>query len=287
MKILITGSDGQLGRSLRQHSVDYVEHVFTFIDIHELDLTDRKKTEPYLTSTMPDILVNCAAYTAVDKAEQDVAFAMTVNATVPGHLAEICSAREIKMIHISTDYVFDGRSFRPYSETDPCNPVSVYAKSKYEGEKEILKHNVRGVILRTSWLYSEFGQNFVKTILAKGKELGKLRIVYDQVGSPTYAGDLAKAILEIIPRISEAGSMEICHYANEGVISWYDFAAAILEIGNIDCLLQPVETKDYPTPAARPPYSVFNKTKIKELYGIEIPYWRDSLKVCIHNLISL
>jgi dTDP-4-dehydrorhamnose reductase len=211
---------------------------------------------------------------------------MAVNATAPGEIARICSETGIRLIHISTDYVFDGRSFIPYKETDPVNPVSVYAKSKLEGETRIQKQHVKGIIIRTSWLYSEYGQNFVKTILKKGKELGKLKVVYDQVGGPTYAGDLARVILDIMPEVVNAGSMEVYHYANEGVISWYDFANAIIDISGIDCILEPVETKAYPTPAARPSYSVFNKTKFKERFGIAIPYWRDSLKECIGNLMK-
>ncbi|MCX6243926.1 MAG: dTDP-4-dehydrorhamnose reductase [Bacteroidetes bacterium] len=287
MKILVTGGDGQLGRSLRKCAVNYPDHAFTFIDINDLDLTDPVKTVAYVTGLMPGILINCAAYTAVDKAEEDSALAMNVNAEVPGKLAWICSGQGIKLIHISTDYVFDGKSYMPYSEDDPCNPASAYAKSKYEGEREILRHNVSGIIIRTSWLYSEYGHNFVKTILAKGIELGNLRVVYDQIGGPTYAGDLAKTLIELIPRLSDSEKMEIFNYANEGAVSWYDFAKAIIDIGGIDCKIQPVGTIDYPTPAARPPYSVFNKTKIRERFGIEIPYWRDSLKVCIRNLKSL
>jgi dTDP-4-dehydrorhamnose reductase len=284
MNILVTGGDGQLGRSLRKCSASYPDQKFIFTDIADLDLTDTRKTEAFVAEARPDILINCAAYTAVDKAEENAALAMKVNAEVPGNLARICSVKGIKMIHISTDYVFDGRSYRPYTETDPCNPVSVYSKSKYQGEQEILKQDTRGVIFRTSWLYSEYGNNFVRTILARGKELGKLSVVYDQVGGPTYAGDVAKVILDIIPQISGKEPMEIFHYANEGAVSWYDFAAAIIELSGIDCRLMPVETKDYPAPATRPPYSVFNKTKIKERFGIEIPYWRDSLKTCLDEI---
>jgi len=209
-----------------------------------------------------------------------------VNAISSGELAKICFKTGIRIIHISTDYVFDGRSYIPYKETDPVNPVSVYAKSKLEGETLILKENVNGIIIRTSWLYSEFGQNFVKTILKKGKEIGKLKVVYDQVGGPTYAVDLAKAILDILPEVAISESLNIYHYANEGVISWYDFAQAIVEISGITCFLEPVETKDYPLPAARPPYSVFNKTKFKERFGLTIPYWRTSLNQCISAIMK-
>jgi dTDP-4-dehydrorhamnose reductase len=286
MKILVTGGDGQLGSALKKLAGDYKDYIFTFIDVRDLDLTDSSAMAAFLGTHQPGILINCAAYTAVDKAESETDRAIAVNATAPGEIARICSETGIRLIHISTDYVFDGRSFIPYKETDPVNPVSVYAKSKLEGETRIQKQHVKGIIIRTSWLYSEYGQNFVKTILKKGKELGKLKVVYDQVGGPTYAGDLARVILDIMPEVAKAGSMEVYHYANEGVISWYDFANAIIDISGIDCILEPVETKAYPTPAARPSYSVFNKTKFKERFGIAIPYWRDSLKECIGNLME-
>jgi len=286
MKILVTGGDGQLGSALKKLAGNYKDHIFTFIDVGDLDITDSSGMAAFLATHNPGILINCAAYTAVDKAESETDRAMAVNATAPGEMARICSETGIRLIHISTDYIFDGRSFMPYKETDTVNPVSVYAKSKLEGETRIRKQAVKGIIIRTSWLYSEYGQNFVKTILKKGKELGKLRVVYDQVGGPTYAGDLARAILDILPEVANTGSMEVYHYANEGVISWYDFANAIIEISGINCILEPVETTAYPTPAARPSYSVFNKTKFKERFGIAIPYWRTSLKECIGNMVE-
>jgi dTDP-4-dehydrorhamnose reductase len=284
MKILVTGGDGQLGNALRKFAGDYQDHVFSFIDIHDLDLTDSTRMDTYLTEYNPNVLINCAAYTAVDKAESEPERAMAVNAMVPGEMAKICANTGIRLVHISTDYVFDGKSFIPYKENDPVNPVSVYAKSKMEGETRILQENVRGIIIRTSWLYSEYGQNFVKTILKKGKELGKLRVVYDQVGSPTYAGDLAKAILDILPEVAATNSMEIYHYADEGVISWFDFAHAIIEISGIQCVLDPIESKDFSASATRPPYSVFNKARFKKRFGITIPYWRTSLEECIGNM---
>jgi dTDP-4-dehydrorhamnose reductase len=284
MKILVTGGDGQLGNAVKKLSVNYPDYAFTFIDVQDLDITDSKGMADFLTAKHPDVIVNCAAYTAVDKAESDPERAMSVNAIATGEMARICSSSGIRLIHISTDYVFDGMSYKPYKETDLINPVSVYAKTKQEGERLILQEEVKGVIIRTSWLYSEYGQNFVKTILKKGKELGKLRVVYDQVGAPTYAGDLAQAILDIIPEVVHSDSMEVYHYANEGVISWYDFAEAIVAISGINCKLEPIETKDYPLPAVRPFYSVFNKTKIKETFGLHIPYWRNSLRKCIGNM---
>ena len=286
MKILVTGGDGQLGTSLKRHAINYPDYVFTFIDVQDLDISDSKGMAEFLTAQNPDIIINCAAYTAVDKAESNPEQAMSVNAIAIGEMAKICSVSGIRLIHISTDYVFDGMNYRPYRETDLINPISVYAKTKQEGERRILQEKVNGIIIRTSWLYSEYGQNFVKTILKKGKEVGKLRVVYDQVGGPTYAGDLAKVILDIIPEVAKSPFMEIYHYANEGAISWFDFAEAIVEISGINCILEPVETKDYPLPAVRPFYSVFNKTKIKETFALTIPYWRTSLKNCIEILMD-
>jgi dTDP-4-dehydrorhamnose reductase len=284
MRILITGGDGQLGKSLKKLSGDYKDHQFLFIDIQDLDISDSHAVAAFLNNYSPDVLINCAAYTAVDKAESEPTIARAVNAVAPGELSRICFEQKIRLIHISTDYVFDGKSFKPYVETDPVNPVSVYAKSKLEGEVLIRKQGAKGIIFRTSWLYSEYGQNFVKTIQKKGKELGKLKVVYDQVGGPTYAGDLALAILDIIPEVISSETMEVYHYANEGAISWFDFAHAIIDLSGIECTLEPVETKAYPTPAARPAYSVFNKTKYRERFGKKIPYWRSSLEKCIRNL---
>ena len=284
MKILVTGSEGQLGRSIQKLSGNFTDYSFTFIDIFDLDLTDSAGVQSFIDRSRPDCIINCAAYTAVDKAESEVEQARAVNAIVPENLAKICSEEKIRLVHISTDYVFDGNHYRPYSEEDAVNPVSVYARSKHAGETGILKHKAEGIIIRTSWLYSEYGKNFVKTILAKGKEFGILRVVYDQVGGPTYAGDLAAAIFKILPQAFKGKKTEIYHYADEGVISWYDFARAILEIAGIRCTVLPIESKDFPVPAVRPSYSVFNKTKIKTAFGLEIPYWRESLEHCIRNI---
>jgi dTDP-4-dehydrorhamnose reductase len=284
MRILITGGDGQLGNAFKELSGDYKDYQFHFIDIQDLDITNSSAVTTFLLADRPEIIINCAAYTAVDKAESEPSLAMAVNATAPGEISRICWKQGIRLIHISTDYVFDGKSYKPYQETDPVNPVSVYAKSKLEGENLILKQGAKGIIFRTSWLYSEVGQNFVKTIRKKGRELGKLKVVYDQVGGPTYAGDLARAIVEVLPEVIISDTMEIYHYANEGTISWYDFAQAIIAISDINCTIEPVETKAYPTPAARPSYSVFNKSKFKSRFGIKIPYWRTSLEKCIGNM---
>ncbi len=287
MKILVTGGNGQLGTALKKFAVDYKDHDFAFIDVQDLDLTDSQGMAAFFAKHKPGIVINCAAYTAVDKAESEPDTAMAVNGEVPGEMAKICAKSGIRLIHISTDYVFDGKSYIPYKETDTVNPVSVYAKSKLEGEKRVLAEDVKGIIIRTSWLYSEYGQNFVKTILKKGKELGKLRVVYDQIGGPTYAGDLARAILQILPEVAEMGSIEIYNYADEGAISWYDFAHAIIEISGVDCFVEPIESKEFATPATRPAYSVFNKAMFKERFGITIPYWRDSLKECLSNMREL
>ena len=234
----------------------------------------------------PDVIVNCAAYTAVDKAEQEPDLALKINALAVRNLSNACGEFNALLIHISTDYIFNGKGYRPYVETDTPEPVSSYARSKYAGETQMLSSCRNGIILRTSWLYSAFGNNFVKTILKYGKERGNLNVVYDQIGCPSYAKDLAAAILEIIPKLTDHEGVEIFHYTNEGVASWYDFAKAIIEFSGIKCLINPVETKDYPLPAERPFYSVLNKAKFKERFGIEIPYWRDSLEDCINRLIS-
>jgi dTDP-4-dehydrorhamnose reductase len=230
------------------------------------------------------VIINCAAYTAVDKAEQEDNLAFLINASAVGILARVASKYNALLIHISTDYVFDGKGYKPYMEEDPTNPVSLYAKSKHAGERQVQSYSNRALIIRTSWLYSEFGNNFVKTMMKYGKERGQLNVVFDQTGTPTYARDLAKAILDIITKKPAINGVEVFHYSNEGVTSWYDFALAIIEFSGITCKIIPIETKDYPLPAVRPFYSVFNKAKIKQRFNIEIPYWKDSLKVCIGRM---
>jgi dTDP-4-dehydrorhamnose reductase len=220
----------------------------------------------------------------VDKAETEKDQAKLLNATAVKYLSEFASGINALFIHISTDYVFDGKNFKPYVETDMTNPKSVYGKTKLDGEVEVAFNSHKAIIIRTSWLYSSYGHNFVKTIIKAAKEKGSLNVVNDQIGNPTYAKDLAKTILEIIPQYISENKLEIYNYSNEGVLSWYDFAKEIIDIEGVSCKITPVETKDYPTPAARPPYSVLNKTKIKKQFGIEIPYWKDSLKECIIKL---
>jgi dTDP-4-dehydrorhamnose reductase len=286
MKILITGAKGQLGNELKLLGKKYPDFQLTFTDVEELDITDMQAVSAFFDKLHPDVIVNCAAYTAVDKAEQEPDLALKINALAVRNLSNACGEFNALFIHISTDYIFNGKGYRPYVETDTPEPVSSYARSKYAGETQMLSSCRNGIILRTSWLYSAFGNNFVKTILKYGKERGNLNVVYDQIGCPSYAKDLAAAILEIIPKLTDHEGVEIFHYTNEGVASWYDFAKAIIEFSGIKCLINPVETKDYPLPAERPFYSVLNKAKFKERFGIEIPYWRDSLEDCINRLIS-
>ncbi len=285
MKILVTGSNGQLGNELRVLSQKEPGLQFIFTDVEELDITSEMAVSAYFQEAMPDAVINCAAYTAVDKAEQEPEKATLINGAAVGILARASSAHNAVMFHISSDYVFDGRGCRPYAENDQVNPVSVYAMSKLAGELEMQKHARTGYIIRTSWLYSSFGYNFVKTIIKYGKERGMLNVVFDQIGTPTYAADLAAVILTMLKSEKKPVKTEIYHFSDEGVVSWYDFAIAIVELSGITCKINPIETKDYPLPAVRPFYSVFNKAKIKEQFGIEIPYWRDSLRGCIEKLI--
>jgi len=278
--VLVTGSKGQLGNEIRVLSNVYKDIEFHFHDIDTLDLTDYKLVEDFFNNYKPHFLINCAAYTAVDKAEKEKELAFRLNAEVPGNLAGICQKFNTKLIHISTDYVFDGKNYRPYKEDDVPNPLSVYAKSKFEGENRILEFN-NSIIIRTSWLYASSGNNFIKTILKLCREKNELRVVYDQIGSPTYAVDLANAILKIVnSAITNEKSFipGIYHYSNEGVCSWFDLAIEIFKIANINCKVYPIESKEYPLPAKRPLYCIMNKEKIKSTYKLEIPHWKDSLE---------
>jgi dTDP-4-dehydrorhamnose reductase len=284
MKILITGSNGQLGNEIKELAGSHPHYQFQYTDVNELDIADPVKVSQYFESHSPDVVINCAAYTAVDKAETDKDLAYLVNAIAPGNLAAAAAKTGAFMVHISTDYVYGGKNYSPYCETDPLHPASVYAKSKAAGEDAVKKSGASALIIRTSWLYSAFGNNFVKTMMKYGAERGKLNVVFDQIGTPTYAHDLAKTILDILPLAMGEGGAKIYHYSNEGVASWYDFAKAIIEISGIDCIINPIPTKDYPLPAERPFYSVLDKAKIKKDFAIEIPYWRDSVKLCIQRL---
>jgi dTDP-4-dehydrorhamnose reductase len=283
MKILVTGAKGQLGSEIRELAAKYGVHRFEFTDVEELDITSEKAVREYLNENKFDCVINCAAYTAVDKAEGDKEKALLINATAVRNLARVSRELGAFLVHISTDFVFDGKANAPYTEKDKAAPLSVYGKTKLEGEKEFLKNAGQGMIVRTGWLYSSFGNNFVKTVLRLAREKGKIGMIFDQVGTPTYAADLAKAILEALSKLQK-GKKEIYQFSNEGVASWYDFAKAVCEIGGVACVVHPIETREYPTPAMRPKYSVMNKAKFKKEFGQEIPYWRDSLKLCLSKL---
>ncbi len=282
--ILVTGGNGQLGQELRRLAPVHPDQGFLFTDIAELDITDEQAILSCVESNHVDTIINCAAYTAVDKAEEETESAFKINSNAAGNLARVAKRHGARLIHISTDYVFSGTGHRPYREDDPTGPVSQYARSKHAGEEQIFSAEADALIIRTSWLYSEFGHNFVKTIMKYGKERGLLRVVYDQVGTPTYAADLAAALLKIVSSTENSAGVSVYHFSNEGVASWYDFALAILEFSGIPCKVIPICTHEYPLPAVRPWYSVFDKTRIKQDFGLEIPYWRDSLKTCIERI---
>ncbi len=285
--ILVTGAYGQLGSEIKELSSNYPHYRFDFTDADTLDISDEQNIKSYFENFKPQVLINCAAYTAVDKAEEEITFAELINVHAPANLARQCNSIDALLIHVSTDYVFSGKAFQPYKESDITDPVSVYGKTKLDGENAIRANSKKSIIIRTSWLYSYYGKNFVKTMLKLAHDRGELRVIADQIGSPTYAADLAKVILDIIPQSMKIQTNETFHYTNEGVLSWYDFAVAIMELSGLKCKVTPIETKDYPTPAARPSYSVMNKSKIKSTFGVEIPYWRHSLKLCITRLFRL
>ncbi len=283
-KVLVTGSKGQLGSEIRALASAYPGFRFTFIDIDDLDLTNGEAVNRFFSENNFDFCINCSAYTAVDKAEDEAEMALAVNFTAVQNLASILATANTYLVHISTDYVFDGKNHKPYTETDPTSPQSVYGLSKLKGEEAILKSTVDAVIIRTSWLYSAYGHNFVKTILRLARARERLTVVADQVGTPTYAGDLANTILQMIASENLKPGKEIYHYSNEGVTSWFDFARAIVDESRLNCKIIPIETKDFPTKATRPFFSVLNKRKIKHDFQIEIPYWRDSMKVVLDKL---
>jgi dTDP-4-dehydrorhamnose reductase len=283
--ILVTGSNGQLGNELRKLSNVFKEFNFVFTDVGELDITDLAACEAFFSDTKPQFVINCAAYTAVDKAETDKHTAWKINVEAVGNLAKSSRQADAFLIHISTDYVFDGRSCIPYKETDLTSPQSEYGRGKVAGEQEALTHS-KALVIRTSWLYSTFGNNFVKTMIRLGQERESLNVVFDQTGTPTYAADLASAIMQIIDKVN-AGNKQfipgIYHYSNEGVCSWYDFACAIMNLKGLNCKIKPIETKDFPTPAKRPSFGVLNKSKIKSVYDIEINHWRSSLQTMLNE----
>lgn len=270
---LVTGANGQLGTALQT----LLKENAVYIDRDELDLTDEQAVISYLNAHKFDFIINCAAYTAVDKAETDEENARKVNTLAPLYLAK----HGKRIIHISTDYVFDGKNYKPYTEDDIASPVSVYGKTKREGEINVLENAQTAIIIRTAWLYSPHGSNFVKTMRKLGAERDSINVVADQIGSPTNAYDLAEAIVAILPQIKDT-EKEIYHFTNEGVCSWYDFAAAVLAHSKLhSCKVIPIESKDYPTPASRPFYSVLNKSKIKNRFNLEIPHWKEGLAKCL------
>lgn len=279
--ILVTGGRGQLGLSLRKIAAEYPQYTFLFTDLPEGDITDKTAIEQLTEEGLIDIIINCAAYTAVDRAESDEVTARKINALGSAVLAGIARKKGIKLVHISTDYVFPGTGNAPLKETDIPAPESTYGRTKLEGEKAVEAAECEAAIIRTGWLYSEFGSNFVKTMLRVGKEQGKLNVVYDQTGTPTYATDLARAIMTLVQ--NEVKGFDIYHYADEGAVSWYDFAKSIFDIYGMNMAVNAIQTKDYPCAAARPAYSVLSKEKIKAA-GVCVPYWRDSLKQCLQIL---
>ncbi|WP_413532695.1 dTDP-4-dehydrorhamnose reductase [Empedobacter brevis] len=282
-RILVTGANGQLGQSILEQSKKYKDIECFFVTRNELDITNEDLINYYFEDKSFDVVVNCAAYTAVDKAEDDKENAYLVNAKATEFLAKITKAKEIPLIHISTDYVFDGTESKPHLETDQTNPIGVYGQTKLEGEKFALENNPKTIILRTSWVYSRFGNNFVKTMLRLFKEKDSIAVVADQIGSPTNAIDLADAILTIISK--DKFEYGIFNYSNEGECSWFDFAQKIKEFSNSTIEIDPVPTSAYPTKAKRPAYSLLDKTKIKEVYQLDIPTWEDSLKEELKYLI--
>ena len=284
--ILVTGSKGQLGSELQLLATNYEQFRFFFTDVEELDITDKAAISAFVRIHNIQYIINCAAYTAVDRAEDDEVRCFRINRDAVANLAECASENDIVFLQISTDYVFDGKTYRPYKEDDPASPQSVYGKSKLAGEEAALSICKKTVVVRTAWLYSSFGNNFVKTMLRLGRERDCLNVVFDQVGSPTYAADLAVALLSIIVE-SEKGNFVpgIYHFSNEGVCSWYDFAKCIHRLyGITSCAVSPIESCDYITKAQRPHYSVLNKHKIKTVFATPVPYWEDSLKLCIDKL---
>ncbi len=278
--ILITGCKGQLGSEINKIHKNYSNFDFIFTDVEQFDVSNIQQVLKFFKENKFDYLINASAYTAVDKAEKEKNLAYKVNASGVKNLAEACKKNNVKLIHISTDYVFDGMNYKPYTEIAPTNPKSVYGQTKLYGEIGIIQSKTEHIIIRTSWLYSSFGNNFVKTIIKLSNEKEEIAVVNDQVGTPTNAADLAELILNIIENTEKNNIFHsgMYHYSNEGVCSWYDFAKEIVEIKNLNCKIKPTSTKNFPTPAPRPYYSVMDKDKIRNRYKLEIPHWKDSLK---------
>ncbi len=282
-KILVTGCLGQLGNELQALAEDYEDSCrFYFTDKDDLDITDRQAVHDFVEQNAISIIINCAAYTAVDRAESEPELCDLLNNIAPGYLAEAVDSVGGAMIQVSTDYVFDGTAHCPYREDDTTNPQTVYGRTKLAGEEAVIRSCAGSMVIRTAWLYSTYGNNFVKTMLRLGKEREELGVIFDQVGTPTYARDLARAILTAVEKGIVPG---VYHYSNEGVCSWYDFTRAIHRAAGIDsCTVRPLHTEEYPTPAKRPHYSVLDKSKIKDTYDISIPWWEDALKECLKEM---
>lgn len=280
--ILVTGSNGQLGNEIRVAAPAFPQFRFLFTDVQELDITDSEAVTRFFTTESIDLIINCAAYTAVDRAEDEEELCYRINSHAVEVLGKAAARFNAAMIHVSTDYVFNGKSYIPYNEDVEVAPASVYGKSKLAGELALMQVNPQAVIVRTSWLYSSFGNNFVKTMLKLGREREELKVVFDQVGTPTYAADLAVALLTIAQQgATQAG---IYHFSNEGVCSWYDFTISIHKMAGVNCRVLPIESHEYPAKTPRPHYSVLNKAKIKAVYGIRIPHWEEGLKRCLSCL---
>ena len=283
--ILVTGSGGQLGMEIWKLSDRYPSYKFLFVTKEDLPIDNFKLVKNFFEQQQIDHCINCAAYTAVDKAESEKEKAFLINADAAGNLAAICKAHQAQLIHISTDYVFDGTSSTPYKEEDGISPINVYGASKLRGEELVFNNNADAIIIRTSWVYSSFGNNFVKTILRLLSEKESINVVSDQYGCPTYAADLAEAIMTIVEKVNEEHSQPgIFNYCNAGIISWYEFAKAIKKYIKSKCIIDPITTSEYPVTAKRPPYSVLDTTKIKETYNVAIPNWKDSLQTCLSFL---
>ena len=290
-KILVTGANGQLGMELQQLATTYPLFEFIFTTRQELPLDNLDVTSHSITKHQPQYCINCAAYTAVDKAESEKELAYKVNAEAPGIIAKACKENNVQLIHISTDYVFNGTGNVPYKEEDPTDPVNLYGDSKLQGEKMVMEFNPDAIIIRTAWVYSEFGKNFVKTMLRLMADKDQISVVSDQSGTPTYAADLAEAILKIISTLEDPAHLSlltthagIYHFSNEGNITWYDFALAIKDLSGSKCKVNPISTSQYPTPAKRPFYSVLDKTKIRQTFNISIKNWKESLAACIEKI---
>lgn len=281
-RIDILGANGQLGNEIRLLSVRYPEYEFVFSDVGDVDITDKGQLHAHLDCIRPQVVVNCAAYTAVDKAETEGAeMAEAVNHQAVRHLAGFTQEFHYLLIHISTDYVFDGASCKPYLESDPCRPLSVYGRTKRAGEEEVLAHASRAVVLRTAWMFSSFGNNFVKTMRRLGAERPEVRVVADQIGTPTYAADLAEVVMCWVEQEAQVQDVQLYHFTNEGVCSWYDFARSIIASVSPDCRVLPISSEEYPAAAPRPYYSVLSKRKIRQRLQREIPHWEEALQRCL------